>query len=436
MPLLAGAARVDISPAIGCHLDGNLTDRRSQRIHDPLQAKAVVFENGGVRLGLVVCDLIIVSREMADAVKAQVAERCGIPPDHLMVTATHTHYAPAVYGALLTKHETAYVHEVPRRIADAVVLAAGRLEPAEIGWAAGECASECFNRRWHLDDGTVKMNPGVGNPKLVEPAGPADPKLSVLVVRGAEREPIAVVANLSLHYVGSRNEDVSADYFGYFDRSLQRFAGGEFVGLMTNGCFGDINNVDVTAPPRKSVKPYHQTERVGNVAAAAAYQAWQSLREEQFDAEPDLAASQAMVDLIPRQPTREQIDEANRTLLSQPIEPDTWRWAYALEHLRMILETPDQLSLPLQALRIGDGALLGLPGEVFAEIGLAIRDAAPFENLMPVGLANATVGYVAPDHQLDWGGYECALCRHVVAPHGTAQTWHEVSVRLLKAVHG
>jgi len=324
---------------------------------------------------------------------------------------------------------------VPQAIADAVVLAAGRVQPAQVGWAAGECASECFNRRWHLDDGTVKMNPGVGNPRLVEPAGPADPTLTTMVLRDLDRRPLAVVGNLALHYVGSANEDLSADYFGYFDRALQRMAGREFVALMTNGCFGDINNVNVAGPPRSAPDAYHHCERVGNVAAAAAYQAWQSLREEQFDHEPELAAALELVPLTPRRPTAAQVAAAQQTLLHQPIEPDVWRWTYAVEHLRMMLETPAALEVPLQALRIGQGALLGLPGEVFAEIGLAIRDAAPCEHLMPIGLANDTVGYVAPDHQLDWGGYECTLCRHVIAPHGTAQRWQEVADRLLRAVH-
>lgn len=434
MPLFAGAARVDITPPVGCHLDGNLTDRRSQRVHDPLYAKAVVLERDGVRLGLVVCDLIIVTREMADAVKALVADQAGIPPEHLLVTATHTHYAPSVYGALLTTRETEYAAAVLEPIAAAVLEAAGRLRPAQVGWAAGACPSECFNRRWHLSDGTVKMNPGIGNPKLVKPAGPADPKLTTLVIRTPDRQPIAVVGNLSLHYVGSANEDISSDYFGYFDRALQRLAGDEFVALMTNGCFGDINNVNFAGPPRSAPAPYYHCERVGNVAAAAAYQAWQSLREEQFDAEPELAGALELVPLVPRRPSAEQIAAAQQTLLHEPIEPDIWRWAYAVEHLRMMVETPASLSVPLQALRIGEGAMVGLPGEVFAEIGLALRAAAAFEHLMPIGLANDTVGYVAPDHQIDWGGYECTLCRHVIAPKGTAQTWQAIAGRLLQQV--
>jgi len=434
MPLQAGAARVDITPEVGCHLDGNLTDRRSQAVHDPLYAKAVVVERDGVRLGLVVCDLIIVTREMADAVKSLVAAQAGIPPERLLVTATHTHYAPAVYGALLTTRETDYAETVPLRIAAAVMQAADKLQPAQVGWAAGECASECFNRRWHLSDGTVKMNPGIGNPNLVEPAGPADPKLTAMVVRTPERQPIAVVGNLSLHYVGSANGDISSDYFGFFDRALQRMAGGEFVAAMTNACFGDINNINYGGPPRSAPDPYHHCERVGNVAAAAAYQAWQSLREEQFDAEPELAGVLELVPLTPRQPTAEQIAAAQQYLLHQPIEPDVWSWTYAVEHLRMMLETPAELSVPLQALRIGEGAMVGLPGEVFAEIGLAIRAESPFQHLMPIGLANDTVGYVAPDHQLDWGGYECTLCRHVIAPKGTSQTWQAAAGRLLQAV--
>ena len=89
------------------------------------------------------------------------------------------------------------------------------------------------------------------------------------------------------------------------------------------------------------------------------------------------------------------------------------------------------LELPLQALRIGDVGVVGLPAEVFCEIGLDIRRRSPFRDIVLIGLANGSIGYVGTDRQMDWGGYEVTLCRHVVAPKGTAQTWTDTSLRLL-----
>ncbi len=435
MALQAGAARRNITPRVGCHLDGNWTDRVSTNIHDELFAQAVVLDDGATRLGLVLSDLIIVTREMADQVKERVARTVGIPPENLMVTATHTHYAPAVFGALNTVREEGYADWAAPRIAEAVELAAARLEPAQIGWAVGSCETEVFCRRAKLSDGTVKMNPGAQNPEIVGPAGPTDPTLTVLIVRTPERRPIAVVGNLALHYVGSANTDISADYFGAFSRSLRRCAGTEFVAMLTNGCFGDINNVDYTRPGRSAPHPYYRCERVANVAAGEAWKAWSTLWEEDFEDQPALAAAVEMVEMIPRRPTAEQMAWAREFHAANSLESHRIEWTYAREYLLMEHQ-PERLELPLQALRIGDGALVGLPGEVFAEIGLEIRRRSPFAINMPVGLANDTVGYVAPDHQIDWGGYECTLCRHVIAPKGTAQLWTETAERLLHQVNG
>ena len=432
--LQVGAAEICITPHLGCHLDGNFTDRLSEDLHDDLYAKAVVLDNGETRLGIVVCDLIIVTREMADAVKAIVAEQAGIPPAQMLVTATHTHYAPAVAGALGTTPEVEYREQVPARIAEAVVLAARRLQPAQLGWAFGACPTEVHNRRWRLKDGSVRMNPGCLNPEAIEPVGPTDPTLSVLVTRTPDRAPLAVLGNLGLHYVGSRNGDISSDYFGEFCRALQRCAGRQFQAILSNGCFGDINNVNFGRAAPKSPHPYHRLERVANVVAGEAWKAWNTLWEEDYATDVALGAALAMVELSPRKPTAEQVAEAKEYLANHTIEDDLRTWIYSREYVLMT-EQPDRLELPIQALRIGDVGVVGLPGEVFSEIGLALKQQSPFEHTVIIGLANATVGYVAPDHQIDWGGYEVELCRHVVAPKGTAQKWTETALGLLQQLH-
>ncbi|MCC7492999.1 MAG: hypothetical protein IT204_11645 [Fimbriimonadaceae bacterium] len=434
MPLQVGAAQIDITPPLGCHLDGNLTDRVALNLHDPLYAKAIVWEQDGRRVGVVVCDLIIVTREMADEVKQRVQAAVGLPPEALLVTATHTHYGPAVYGALLTRREESYVAWAPPRIADAVIQAVRSLQPAEVGWAVGSCASEVFNRRFRMRDGSVQTNAGVGNPKIVGANGPADPTFSLLVARTPEGRPLAALGNLALHYVGSANDDVSADYFGYFAAGLQRCAGAPFVAALTNGCFGDLNNIDVRRP-RRAPHPYHHTRRVGEVVAGEAWKLWNTLWEEDYHDDLPLAWALEQVPLTPRRPTAAQLSAARDYLATARPAADSWAYAYALDHLKMV-DQPTQLSLPLQVLRIGEVALAGLPGEVFAEVGLALKAASPYPVTMPIGLANDTVGYVAPDEQLAVGGYECTLCRHVVAPPGTVQTWLATHGRLLRQTWG
>ena len=114
-----------------------------------------------------------------------------------------------------------------------------------------------------MKDGTVRMNPGYDNTDKVRPAGPTDPQLGLMIIRSGAGAPIAVFANLGLHYVGSPNGTwVSADYFAAFGRALQRFAGAEFMAIMANGCQGDINNYDFTKPGRTSPRTRRWTRAV------------------------------------------------------------------------------------------------------------------------------------------------------------------------------
>lgn len=431
MPLLAGAARVDITPRLGCHLQGALTDRVSDNIHDPLYAKALVLDNGDVRLGFVVCDLIAVTGPMVARARQLAAEAAGIAPEHLLVSATHTHYGPSTMDIALVPVEREYVAEVPERIAEAVTLAARRLAPAEVGFGVGACPTEVHNRRWHLRDGTVRMNPPVMSPDLVAPAGPVDPALSVLVVRDRDRRPVAVLANLGLHYVGSRGLDISADYYGYFDRALRRCAGAEFLVIMSNGCSGDVNNVNFQRSRPTSLHDYHQAERVANVCAGEAWKVWNTLWEEDFHSEVTLGALEERVKVIPRRPTDEQLVADRAYLAEHRVEEDPVRYMYARERVLLAEEFPRSIEVPIHALRVGEIGFVGLPGEIFAAIGLAIKRRSPFPHTVCISLANDCVGYVATDRGLDQGGYETELCRWVFVPKGTEGRWIETSLRLL-----
>jgi hypothetical protein len=135
----------------------------------------------------------------------------------------------------------------------------GNLEPARVGWGAARQADQVFNRRWKMTPGTplpnpfggqdrVLMNPGTGNPNLLEPAGPTDPEIRFISIQSATGRPIALLANYSLHYVGGTGgPQISADYFGMFADRIQQLLGADrldppFVGIMSNGTSGDVKH--------------------------------------------------------------------------------------------------------------------------------------------------------------------------------------------------
>jgi hypothetical protein len=332
------------------------------------------------------------------------------------------------------------------RAADSVKMAQERLVEAEAGIASASCPGETFNRRWHMKDGSVRMNPGYQNPDLVRPAGPTDPEVLVLVLRDRERSPIALLANYSLHYVGSTDATaISADYFGYFDRALQRMAGADFVGIMANGCCGDINNIDFTKPRPEMPHPYFQIERVANVLAATAFGAWQGLRNFDYRDDLPLGAATEMITFRRRQPTDEELAAARALLKAET--PDAAReipdaeskefgeWIYAREAL-LVAEEPLERPTPIMALRVGDLGIVGLPGEIFVEYGLQIKERSPFARTMTVELANDYIGYTPTDKALDQGSYESRLARSAKAAKGTEGAMVEAALRVLNRVYG
>lgn len=258
----AGAAASNITPELGCSINGGFQDGKALQIHDELHARCLVLDDGKVKLALVIVDNCVIQRSIFDDAKRQISEATGLPVENMLMSATHAHSCGTLTPVGQSEPDPAYQKFVARRIADGVRRALNNLAPARIGWGYGEVPQHVFNRRWRMKDGTmppnpfgrsndrVRMNPGVGNPNLTEPAGPTDPQVWFLSVQSVDGRPIALYANYSLHYVGGVGPGhISADYFGAFADRIQELLGADrldppFVGMMTNGTSGDINNVN------------------------------------------------------------------------------------------------------------------------------------------------------------------------------------------------
>lgn len=437
--LRAGAARAVITPRLGCHIAGYYEDRIAQDLRDDLHAKALVLESGGDYVAVVVCDLIHLPRADAAEAKARAERATGIPQQNILIAATHTHFGPATEAGYGVPREDEYMAWLPDRIADSVELARKRLRPALVGHASGSCPGEVFNRRYWMTDGAVVTNPG-RRPEVVTPAGPTDPEVGLLVILDQDRHPIALLANYALHYVGGTAETdntISADYFGAFDRALQRLAGESFVGIMLNGCCGDVNNLDIFGPEREHPYPHYQVDRVANAVAGAAFQAWSSIHS--YQPSLRLASAAETLALRRQEVTEEEIAEARRRLagadsaqqarIATSADP---RWLEATRILELASAPPERETL-VQALRIGEVGLVGLPGEIFVEIGLAIKQRSPFARTLVGELANDNLGYVPSERAFDEGSYEVYTSP---VPRGTGALLADTAVGLLERLAG
>ena len=436
--LRAGAAASNITPWLGEPVIGGWKAAPAEHIHDELHARCLVLDDGTTRLAIVVCDNLGIAREVFDEAKRQVHAHTDLPVDRMLMAATHTHSsvpcrwktgkasddAPPEYGRL-----------VVRRIVDGVRRAITHLEPARIAWGTADVPDQVFNRRWLMKPGTVlpdpfggtdraKMNPGHQRPDLLKPAGPVDPQVCFVAVESASGRPIALLANYSLHYVGgTRRQEISADYFGAFADRIQQCLGADrldppFVGILSNGTSGNINNINYAAAPERR-QPYEKIRLVADRVAQAVFDAYANLDWRPY---VSLDMRQCELDLAVRKPTPEQLAQA-REVIAHPEWPD--KLPHQRTYARRIVglhEAPETTRIILQAVRIGDMGIATVPFETFAETGLELKSRSPLKPTFTISLANGSGGYLPTPEQHQLGGYETWL--------GTSRVEIEASTKI------
>lgn len=422
----AGAAKSNITPPIGGEIIGGFLPVPSKHIHDDLHARCLVLDDGEKRIALVVCDLLGVQRLLSDEARRLITAQTGIPREHVLISATHTHSATSALGQDRLRYEQTlddYQKFVAQRIADGVQRAVNTLRPAEWGYGEVDVPEHVFNRRWFLRPGTmpenpfggmdlVKMNPGAGNPNLVEPAGPTDPTVSFIAVREPAGKPIGLYTAYSLHYVGDVGPGhISADYFAiYSERMKQLLNAAEqdppFVAMMANGTSGDINNVNFLHPrPRKET--YGQMRHVAHDLADKVFAA---LAKVQYRADVTVDARYREPQIAWRRPNAEQLAWAKQKSIEEATVNGRANLPkiYADRALRLA-EYPELGTVPVQVLRIGNVSIGTMPCEVFCEIGLEFRRRSPLKPGFMVSLGHGYFGYLPTPRHHDLGGYETWL---------------------------
>jgi neutral ceramidase len=432
--LQAGAALVDITPRqFPIRVRGSLRDQA----HDALHSRALVFSDGTTTLAMVVVDNLGVAEESCDEAKKIAAKRCGIAAENIMIASTHSHTAPSSNTTEGEPASVAYRKVIVEGMAESIVKAHAALRPASLGAASHPLPDEVRNRRWFLKPGKmppnpwglmdrVKMNPGYSDEVLDRPAGPIDPDVMILSVHDArKRKPLAIFANYALHYVGGLpTGQVSSDYFGEFARLMpSRVRGGEdFIAIMSNGASGDINNLPFLLP-RAPREPGEQVRIVASKTADAAWSAWKKIDD--YESSVRIGMIERDITLNLRRPSEAQINAARAVLAitdkSQLARLPKKAQSYARKTMSML--DGGQISVPLQAIRLGDTALCAIPFETLVEIGLELKHRSPFANTIVVGIANGYNGYLPPPNQHKLGGYETWL--------GTSRVQEDASVLIV-----
>ena len=393
-------------------------------ILDPLHVKAIVFRQGGEQIALVECDATGVTNDLTSTARQIASLKTGVPYNNICVAATHTHMASPSKDL-----KTAVI----QAISDAVA----NLKPVSLKSALGQQFNVSFNRRYFMKDGSVVFNPMFLNPDIVRPVGPIDAEIGIVMFYDINgNKPITGLLNFALHLdivkeygavyqqsgPGSRNS-VSADYPYWIETAFKRDLGDSFNSIFFTGCCGNINHWDFSKPgPQSGHKT--KSKQVGDSLYSSIKRALLSAKNEM----PSLA-SRSRVIYIPLQ----NFSDADlswaksvkgSSLSGKSEEPNERQQFLDNVKRRRILWLDEQkqkgvISLPLdvQVFRLSNNtAIVTLPGEMFVEYGLTIKNFSPFNNTIIVELANNSVSYVPNRKAFSQGGYEVENSR--LAPGG------------------
>jgi neutral ceramidase len=447
----AGAATSNITPTIAVEAGARTSRPPATHVHDELHARCLLLDDGEAKLALVVCDLRHISAEVAAAAKVIIEKTTGIPPQCVVISATHSH---TTGGAKLEEHDGEPYFEynafLTRRIADGVLRAHNQLEPAQIGWSVAEEPTQVFNRRWFVmpergpiygaHDNVEKVDTNPGYKGLLRPAGPVDPQITFVSVRSTSGKPISLMASYGLHYVGCVTENtISADYFAIFADCVGELLGADrhqdppFVGIMANGTSGDVNNLERYSDeelakrgpqPKKKYQPFEKAREVADLCASKVMETHKALK---WHDHVKLSSVQRTLTFERRYPTKEEVAWAE-SVKARRIKPmSTSRYStYSTVLAYASPDMPPTLDVIVQTHRIGDLAVAAMPFEVFAEIGLELKKRSPIQPLMNISIANGSHGYLPTPEQHKLGGYETWI--------GVNQVQLDASVKMVNAL--
>ncbi len=442
--LLAGVSELDITPPLGTPMAGHFKARLSEEIQDPLLAKALVLDDGKKVIAFVVLDLISLPAVDVAAIRELVEKRIGIPESHVMISCTHTHTGPVTRKIDRHPMNVAYCEWMRVRVADTIQLAWKRRQPAKIGIGSGEQRDLSFCRRYRMKDGTVVMNPERGDPNIVEPVSPIDPLVGVLYAETLEGKPLAVMGRFSLHYVGTDNAlAISADYYGHFATEVRKMLESDCMVMLANGNSAQINAInplDLSRP--RGSKLSWKTARALASEVVKVIGCISLTEDVSVDAvskkivlkrkkltEQDVKLAEAIMEQV-RSGKEVDVEGNFQWVVGAPL-PKAYYPVYAEGNLRLA-NVPEEIESEVQCLKVGNAAWVGLPGEIFVEIGDRIQEISPTDKTYVLGLTNDSLGYFPTNHAFqNEGGYETwATAGNPVGP--SEDTLVEASLECLK----
>ena len=444
---MAGYARVNINPMLGIAIEGYYVPRFARGILDDLEAGALALECGGTRILLISVDVCGINAALSLRYREAIEAATGVARENVFLSATHTHTGPAVTHLDTFEADDGpierYAAFLGERLADAARLALQDLKPARMGFIVGHAPERvAYIRRYRMKDGSTWTCPPINDPNIVGPIGELDQRVNVLRF-DREGGPGIVLVNYGLHADTINGELLSPDWPGWMRRTLEKALDGVkclcFVGaegdvgsthVFPSG--GDMNDTQISFD--NEMKSPGMARFIGRALAGTVLQVYDKAEYVDVDRidirhrQVSVAANRATPQELERAHAYKALHEAGRDadIPYTAMELTT----VVAEAIRMcnLEDGPEAFRLELTGVRIGDVALIGLPGEPFTDIGRQLKKAAGWRLVLPCCITNGYEGYFPTQDAYAEGGYEA---RSSVYRAGVAETLIEEGVALL-----
>jgi neutral ceramidase len=416
--LTVGAASAELQADDSMIIAGGITAGKASGQEGKLRCIATVLEKDKVRLAIVACDVLMMTRQSLDPVVAEIEQKTGIPAPHILINCTHTHHAPSTMRVHDYGPDEIFTRRVQRGIVEAVQRAATNQAPCQFYFALGEEKTVGQNSRVLLDDGQIFW---IGpRTNFVRPTGPFDPELPVFAFRDEHENLRALIFNHSTHSIGTREPGKrSASIYGLAAQDLEKELGGTV--LFLEGASGSTHNLELSGAEctrriTEAVRSTLSKAQPREVLKLAALKHTLTYRVRHFDeAAEDAAVERYCRKYAPGGATTiiEVFRKMRRELAPmQGQERQTW----------------------VQVLRIGDVAIVGVPAEYFTQLGLDIKNRSPFRYTYIAELANDWIGYLPNLEGHKLGGYQVWTGYHSYAEPGTGEKIADEAVSMLHEI--
>ncbi len=440
-PLLkAGVAEIDITPPVGHRMAGYFNERLATGTHDPLKAKAIVLAQGKEKVAFAFCDLVGVSLHETTNARAQLSKLTGIPASHIMISATHSHTGPSFDNVIRDyfhqqaiaklgkdpQEEIHYPDFLVTQLVKVVNEANDKLAPATVAVGITRQEGLSFNRRYHMKNGKVAFNPGQLNPNIVKPAGPIDPDVPMLFLRNPETgKPFAGLTLFACHCDTVGGTLFSADYPFFLQQTLRGEFGSDFISAFAAGTCGDINHINVAV--KDTVKGFGMAERIGTTLGRTVLAAQKDLA---VVTKPRFAVKSTTLTVPLQDVTPEQAKASWAKLEMLKSEEGGFMEKVGAVKAVDLANHGKTWPMSVQVFRLdNDTAVVGLPCEIFVELGLAIKQSSPFKRTFVISICNDRPSYVPTLKAFGEGSYEVTNAR--VKP-GAGEMLVETAIKLLK----